>query len=666
MPQPPFKARRPMTLTQKILAQHALGLTRPWVEAGDVVRIRVDWTMASELAWGGMDRTHRRLGRPELQEPERVFLAIDHTADPVTLATDPRAQRLAELARSFAARAQIRHFHDANQTILHTRFYRELVEPGQVVLGADSHTTSHGGAGAFAIGLGGSDVLAAMLVGETWIEVPEAVAVEYRGVPGFGIGGKDIILKTLKDLGRNTVALERSVEYLGPGLRQWSMDTRFTIANMTAEFGGLSGIFEADQRTADFLERRSTPSEAKYWRADPEAPYAARHVIDLDRLQPLVAKPFSPDNVVSVEELAGHPIDGCFIGSCTTTEEELVLAALVLEQAFSDRPARHASPKQLVIPGDRTIHARLLERDLWRHYQRAGFRVGLPGCSMCLGVASEKAQPGEAWLSSQNRNYENRMGPGSFAYLASAASVAASALAMKVTDPRPYLQAVDRDRMARLLDRDSERPLPNISLRDPEILYKTARVAEPPSTRELPAARLRGRVQRFGDDVDTDAIIAGEFCHLSDFSALGERAFHWVRPDFAELARKGRTLIVAGRSFGTGSSREQAVWALLGAGIQCVVARSFAFIHKRNLVNEGLSFLVIRDSRFYELATEDSELELDWEGFTVRHLESGILFRPEAPSRIVHALQQTGGLVRALERHGKRTFEILASDALDP
>src|SRR5204862_4500960 len=159
---------------------------------------------------------------------------------------DPRAQRLAQLSRDFALASGIRHFYDANQTILHTKFYRDLVQPGEVVLGADSHTSSHGGLGAFAIGLGGADVTAAMVLGQSWIEVPEAIAVEYEGRAPFGIGGKDIILRTLGALGRNTVAMERSVEYRGAAAHAFSTDMRFTIANMTAEFGGLNGIFEAD------------------------------------------------------------------------------------------------------------------------------------------------------------------------------------------------------------------------------------------------------------------------------------------------------------------------------------------------------------------------------------------------------------------------------------
>src|SRR2546430_6284758 len=162
---------RPMTLTQKSLASHARNLPRPWVEVGDVLQIGVDWTIASELAWNGMERTYSMLGRPRLHDKERFFLAVDHTVDPVTLATDKRAQKLVQLSRSFAKESGIRHFYDANQTILHTRFYRDLVRPGDLVLGADSHTSSHGGLRAVSIRLGRAGIVVAIVLGGSLVHV---------------------------------------------------------------------------------------------------------------------------------------------------------------------------------------------------------------------------------------------------------------------------------------------------------------------------------------------------------------------------------------------------------------------------------------------------------------------------------------------------------------
>ncbi len=618
--------RKPMTLTQKILAAHARSLPRPWVQAGDVLQVSVDWTIASELAWNGMDRTYGLLGRPRLFDKNRFFLAIDHTVDPVTLATDARTQKLVQLSRDFAKESGMRHFYDANQTILHTRFYRDLVRPGDLVLGADSHTSSHGGLGAIAIGLGGADIVVAMVLGSSWIEVPEAIAVEYSGKLPFGIGGKDVILRTLGLLGRNSVAMERSVEYRGEGVSQLSTDSRFAIANMTAEFGGLNGIFEADAVTAAWLAGRAEADDAKAlqpmqaFRADEDAPYLARYPVPLTDLEPQVAKPFAPDNVTGVTQVAGIALQGLFIGACTTTEEELVLGALVLEAAekhSGGRSRRLPQAKQLVVPGDLSIEKNLREAGLWEIYQRNGFRVGPPNCSMCLGVASEKAGKGERWLSSQNRNFENRMGEGSLAYLASAATVAASAVEMKIADPRPLLALVDRDRLSRILGERKARRTPEVTVVEPQPHLVTS---------------------------------------LAD---LGAKCFHFVRPDFHEKARRGACVVVAGEGWGSGSSREQAVLALKGAGIRAVVAKSYAFIHKRNLVNEALPFLVVRDPAFYAAAQEGEAIEVDLTRGEVRL--GGASFAAEPPSRIIRSLASEGGIVPAIQHHGTAVFERLTA-----
>src|SRR5438477_6962511 len=659
-------APRPMTLTQKILAAHARNLPRPWVQAGDVLQVSVDWTIASELAWNGMERTYSMLGRPRLFNRDKFFLAVDHTVDPVTLATDKRTQKLVQLSQNFARESGIKHFYDSNQTILHTKFYRDLVRPGDLVLGADSHTSSHGGLGAVAVGLGGADIVVAMVLGSSWIQVPEAIAIQYSGKLPFGLGGKDVILRTLGMLGRNTVAMERSVEYRGEGVRQLSTDSRFAIANMTAEFGGLNGIFEADEVTAAWLAGRTDADDPqavkpmRTFRADPDAPYAQKFEVHLSDLEPQVALPFSPDKTVGVTQAAGTELQGLFIGACTTTEEELVLAALVLEAANVQRPG---NDHQIVVPGDLTIQENLRRAGLWSIYERAGFRVDPPGCSMCLGVASRKAGKGEKWLSSQNRNFENRMGDGSLAHLASAATVAASAQSMRITDPRAWLARVDQERYRRILGERKPRRAPEVQVIEPQPHLGTAAAA--PSAKEARAADkqragvIRSRIQRFGDNVDTDAIIPGQFCHLTSLADLGAKAFHFVRPDFAKKAEDGARVVVAGEGWGSGSSREQAVLALKGAGVQAIVARSYAFIHKRNLVNEALPFLVVHDAEFYEPAKEGEDIEVDLAQGRVRIAGHG--FAAETPSKIIQALVGEGGIVPAIQHHGTAVFEKLTS-----
>ncbi|MDZ7342882.1 MAG: aconitase family protein [candidate division KSB1 bacterium] len=634
-----------MTLTEKILYQHALNWPKDHVQAGDILTIRVDWTIASELAWNGMNLTYEALGRPPVYNRERFYLALDHTVDRRTLANDPRTQRLVQLSRSFAKEAQLKYFYDANQTIMHTEFFRQLVRPGEIVLGADSHTSSHGGMAALAIGLGGADIAIAMVRGRSWIQVPEAIRVHYAGRLAFGLTGKDVILKTLGQLGRNTVAMERTVEYTGDHLEDFSTDFRFTIANMTAEFGGLNGIFPADGHVWRTMQQRRDPEfrQGGWWfAADEDASYVETFRIDVDNLTPQVAKPFSPDNVCEVDEVIGQKLDGCFIGACTTTEEELILAALVLEAGFRAGWKPVESQNRLVVPGSLEIAENLQRAGLLDIYRQAGYHINEPGCSLCLGIASDRALPGEVWLSSQNRNFHNRMGKDSIAWLASAATVAASSFAMKITDPRPLITQVDKEKWQRLIRSKTSLPAVIITQPQPETNTDTAE-QEGGEDKKTEHPVLRGRAQIFGDNVDTDAIIPGEFCHLSDLAEIGAKAFYHFRPEFVGRAKAGENIIVAGEGWGCGSSREHAAWALKGAGVQAIIAKSFAYIHKRNLVNEAIPFLIVRDESFYAAVKDGDPLEVDFVNATVAH--RGKIYRGEKLPRIMMTIMHNGGLV---------------------
>jgi aconitate hydratase/homoaconitate hydratase len=252
------------------------------------------------------------------------------------------------------------------------------------------------------------------------------------------------------------------------------------------------------------------------------------------------------------------------------------------------------------------------------------------------------------------------MGTGSLAWLASAATVAASSVGMEIIDPRPLLAMVDQDRYLALLGRKGASRVPELKAAEPAPQLETATAG--PTAHQAPdaSALLRAPLQRFEDNVDTDAIIPGEFCHLTKLDELGAKAFHFVRPEFVERARAGRTIVVAGDAWGSGSSREQAVWALQGAGISCVIAKSYAFIHKRNLTNEGLPYLVVADPELYRLADEDSELEVDMGRGTVTHVASGRSFPTVGATPMVLALAREGGLVQAIQRHGREVFAVLA------
>ncbi len=638
-----------MTLTEKILLQHALGWPKNYVRAGDILTVSVDWTIASELAWNGMNMTYAALGRPPLFNKDRFYLALDHTVDNVTLANDKRTQNLVQLSRSFAQEARLKYFYDANQTIMHTEFFRQLVRPGEIVLGADSHTSSHGGMAALAIGLGGADIVAAMVLGRTWLQVPEAIRVHYAGKLPFGLTGKDVILKTLGQLGRNTVAMERTVEFTGEQMEDFSTDFRFTIANMTAEFGGLNGIFPADEQVQQTLAQRRDPQfrEGGWWfAADEDAHYVENFVIDLNALAPQVAKPFSPDNVWSIAETIGQKLDGCFIGACTTTQEELMLAALVLERALAEGYQPKASDNRIVVPGSMEVAENLQQAGLLEIYRAAGFRINEPGCSMCLGIASDRALPNEVWLSSQNRNFHNRMGKGSIAWLASAATVAASAFEMQIVDPRPFIDQLDRERFQQMIS--SRGNLPPIIHTQPQAQSSNGIAQKKESAIAAPQEHLTGRAQLFGDNVDTDAMIPGEFCHLSDLAEIGAKAFYHVRPDFGKRVASGENIVVAGEGWGSGSSREHAVWALKGAGVVAVIAKSFAYIHKRNLVNEAMPFLIVREEEFYHAVQDGAALEVDLVEGVVKL--NGRLYLGTPLPEVMQTIIQNEGLVPDVKR----------------
>ncbi len=390
---------------------------------------------------------------------------------------------------------------------MHTKFYRDLVQPGEVVLGADSHTSSHGGLGAFAIGLGGADITAAMVLGQTWIEVPEAIAVDYEGATPFGIGGKDIILETLGALGRNTVAMERSVEYRGDAAHNFTTDMRFTICNMTAEFGGLNGIFEAGRagrRVAGCAAAVATTTPRSTSAPTTTRPTSRATPSTSASLAPQVAKPFSPDNVFAVDELV-RP------GARRRVHRRLHhhRGGAGARRARAGAGAR--GRRGAAAGGERTAHRRPRRPDdpealrksraSGRSTSAPGFIVDPPNCSMCLGIASRKAGKGEVWLSSQNRNFENRMGEGSLAWLASAATVAASALvdAGRAIHARCW-SASTATGWTRILQRQRNAPPAEITTAEPAIARRpqqragTQRRRQPlaaSSTRECSASATR-------------------------------------------------------------------------------------------------------------------------------------------------------------------------------
>lgn len=650
--------RRPLTLPEKILTNWAVGLTKPEVEPGQMLCVKAQWTLACEITWKSMDKTYQDMGRPRIWRNDRFWLAVDHTVDP-RVNHQPQQQMMIKASEDFAKEANLTNFQPPNTTILHTEFYRQRAQPGQIVVGADSHSCSTGGLGAFAIGLGAADVVMPLVTGETWIKVPETVKIEFTGNLPMGMGGKDVMLYTLGQLKCNTVAIGRCVEWAG-NISALSCDARFAISNMTAEFGGIAGVFPADERTAAYVAGRpSHKDDGLYFRADPDAHYAEVFQISLDNLEPQVALYPSPDNVQPVKDVVGMKLDGCFIGACTTAEEDLVLGALVLEACLKAGMKPVAHGQRRVTPGSQIIVNKLREHGLLDVYEKAGFVVGAPGCSFCLGIAADVAGENEVWLSSQNRNYRNRMGKGSIANLASAITVAASSFSMTVTDPTPFLKLIDEAKF-----RAAVPQVPNVpfTVAEPKPELPQAGAGEGEGESEALATftnQIKGRIQVFEDNIDTDAILPGEYLCENDMEKLGKVAFIHTNPDFREKVTQGQNVIVAGHGFGCGSSREQAVTALKGAGVQALIARSFGYIFSRNYQNFSLIGIQLNDDRFYELATENADITVNMKGRTIE--VGGETFRFNM-SLFEERLLAGGGIMPLYKKFGNRLFRVAVQD----
>ena len=414
-----------MTITEKILADHA-GLEA--VHPGDLIEVRVDAAFAHDVTAPLAIETFYRIGVSGVYDRDRVILVADHFVPN----KDIQSAQQVKYMRRFAREQGLSHYYEGGETgIGHVLLPEKgLVLPGQVIIGADSHTCTYGALGAFSTGVGSTDLAAVMATGEIWLKVPATIRLEYTGKPGKWVQGKDLILYTLGKIGVEG-ALYRAMEFAGPVVESLPMHERFTMANMAIEGGAKNGIMEVDETTRAYVAERSSQAY-RVRRSDPDAAYEKRLVIPVDDLTPQVACPSSPANVVPVAEAGSLPIDQVFIGSCTNGWlDDLRCAASLLE-------GRKAAPglRLVIIPGTPWIYRKALEEGLLEIFLDAGAVIGPPCCGPCLGGHMGLLAEGERAVSTTNRNFIGRMGhPKSEVYLANPAVAAASAVLGRVAGP---------------------------------------------------------------------------------------------------------------------------------------------------------------------------------------------------------------------------------------
>jgi len=413
-----------MTLAEKILAAHC---GKKSVSPGEFVNVKADMVLANDVTAPIAIREFKRIGVKKVFDPKKVIMVADHFVPNKDIISAEQTK----IMRDFAMEQGINYFDVGQMGIEHCLLPEKgFVLPGEVLVGADSHTCTYGAVGAFATGMGSTDIAAAMATGDIWMKVPATIKFVYKGKLGKWLGGKDLILFTIGKIGVDG-ALYSAMEFTGEAIDNLPMDGRFTMANMAIEAGGKAGIFHVDEKTLEYVKTRATRQYTVY-ESDKDEKYAQVFEWDVTKMEPQVAVPHLPSNSKAVSEVKNVEIDQSVIGSCTNGRiSDLRIAADILKGKKV-----HPRVRTIVIPGTQQIWQQAMHEGLFDIFVNAGAVVSTPTCGPCLGGYMGVLAAGERSVSTTNRNFVGRMGsPKSEVYLAGPAVAAASAITGKITHP---------------------------------------------------------------------------------------------------------------------------------------------------------------------------------------------------------------------------------------
>jgi 3-isopropylmalate/(R)-2-methylmalate dehydratase large subunit len=419
-----------MNIIEKILANAS---NKKEVNPGEIVEANIDVAMTHDLTGPLAMKSFNEIGAKKVWDSNKIVIILDHLVP----ASSVISAGLHKIVRNFAKEQNIKNFYDVGRGGVCHQVMPEKghVRPGEVIVGSDSHTCTYGAFGAFATGIGSTEMAAVFATGKLWFRVPEVIKVEVTGNLPNLVTAKDLTLKIIGEIGADG-AIYKGLEFCGSTIRDLSIDGRMVLANMAVEMGAKAGIIEPDQKTIDYVKAR-TDKPFTAFKSDPDATYERTVHVDVSELEPQVAVPHSVDNVKPVSEVAGTHVDQAFIGSCTNGRiEDLRAAAKILKGKKIAKGVR-----LIVIPASQEIYLNAIDEGLIKLFMDAGATVGNPNCGPCLGGHMGIMADGEACISTSNRNFIGRMGSTkSFVYLASPATVAASAITGKITDPRRKVQ----------------------------------------------------------------------------------------------------------------------------------------------------------------------------------------------------------------------------------
>lgn len=577
------------SLTHKIFQAH---LVEGKLTAGTEIAIKVDQTLTQDATGTMAYLQFEAMGIPRVRTKLSVSY-VDHN----TLQTGFENADDHRFLQSIAAKYGI-HFSRPGNGICHQVHLERFSRPGMVLLGSDSHTPTSGGAGMIAIGAGGLDVAVAMAGKPFYLTMPKVLGVHLKGKLQPWVSGKDIILEMLRRL---TVkgGMGKIIEYYGEGAASLTVPERATITNMGAELGATTSIFLSDENTRAYLRAQGRGRAYKPLAPDPDATYDEHIEIDLNQLEPLIARPHSPDNVCTVREVAGIQVQQVAVGSCTNSSfRDLMTVAKILEGKVV-----HPNVSMVVTAGSRQVFEMIGKASGLTGLIASGARILESACGPCIGMGQAPPSGGVS-VRSFNRNFEGRSGtPDARVYLSSPETAAACAVRGVITDPRDLGEPPRINWPKRFLVDDrmilppAENPAEVEILRGPNI--------KPLPVRGELEEKLEGEVLiKVGDNITTDHIMPAGAKILplrSNIPAIAEFVFFRVDEKFVQRAKeKGGGFIVGGTNYGQGSSREHAALAPMYLGVKAVLAKSFARIHWANLVNFGILPVTFADEKGYD------------------------------------------------------------------
>lgn len=589
------------TLAYKILEKN---LQSGILQQGEELTVRVNQTLTQDSTGTMVYLQMEAMGIDSIKT-DRSVAYIDHN----TLQAGFENADDHQFIQSAAAKYGIV-FSKPGNGICHQLHLERFGKPGEVLIGSDSHTPTGGGLGMIAIGSGGLDVAVAMAKGTYNMKAPKVYDVHLTGQLPAWVSAKDVILEVLRNLSVKG-GVGYIIEYTGPGVKSLSVTDRATITNMGAELGATTSIFPSDEQTLDFLTRQGRAEDYQPLSADEDAVYDARLEIDLSTLVPMVAKPHSPDAVAEIAEISGMKVDQVAIGSCTNASyTDLMKVAAILKGKRV-----HPNVSLVISPGSSNILKMMSENGALGDLIAAGARILEAACGPCIGMG-QAPKSGAVSLRTFNRNFQGRCGTmDADVYLVSPETAAIAAITGVVTEP------ADFDMKAPVI------PLPdtfanyeNYFIYPPEDRTGLSVVMGPnikpfPTNEDLPETLEGSLLLKTGDNITTDDIMPSNAKLLpfrSNIPELSKYCFGTIVPDFKMRAEAaGGGFVIGGDNYGQGSSREHAALVPLYLGVKAVIAKSFARIHKKNLINSGILPLIFKDPTDYDRFSENDELAFE-------------------------------------------------------